>query len=307
MKISSSVEVKSIKFVLALVIIVLAQFANAADGRIYLSAEKHNVLILIGYTDKVEFANPNLLSHQYNFLLGDSMNLNVESLLSQAVNSAGISKGLYKVYQSPSSKKDFYIINSNELCPSDRMGDDDYIKRPHFSSLCDVQKNKINFIKHVLKTDLKHFDEFIYIGHARQGMGLGIGPFDRESTYNVSLAGMNLNHEGFEQNQITESAADWVGSRLKKIIFLSCDSNMYYRSVVESLGFSFIGTDDKIKASLKEEQDETFRLFKNYLLQNHQPVYNEVISSKSEVITQSFPPESTNSQDSSDLPDEHEE
>lgn len=69
---------------------------------------------------------------------------------------------------------------------------------------------------------LTSYERFIYIGHAREGLGLGVGPFIDTYTYKFRF-----------YNSVE------VGS-LKEIIFASCDSNHYYGHLSKYVNFKGI-------------------------------------------------------------------
>lgn len=51
------------------------------------------------------------------------------------------------------------------------------------STVCAQQIQVSQDLKSHLQTSLTSYDEFIYIGHSRLGLGLGLGPFKQESTF----------------------------------------------------------------------------------------------------------------------------
>lgn len=94
------------------------------------------------------------------------------------------------------------------MCPNENVD--------HFQSkrtiVCKEQLERSENVKKYLELHLNKFDSLYYIGHARTGQGLGVGPFIPD--YIFPLKFYNTVELG----------------KIKNITLASCDSNEYYNS-----------------------------------------------------------------------------
>lgn len=196
-----SMVIKSI--VIAVASLVLASQAFAIE----LNLPERKVLVLIGYADgpKGEFFG--------------SVAAKTEFEIERFLVSLGYRSSLPNWFEKKDHSTKYFILNSNQSCPGETGITD---QRLWF--VCDNQLSRSLAVKDFLFQSVKEFDDFIYIGHARMGIGLGIGPFREEFT--VDLKFYNEQEQG----------------RLKRIFLSSCDSEHYYRKKfpksVEVVGLS---------------------------------------------------------------------
>ena len=176
------------------------------------------VLLLVGYSD----LNPakgfeDLYSHIFQYDNGALVEAEVRSLLAlkdfeeDPVDPHALEKDGLR----------FVIWNANVNCP----GEDTYQVRR--TRVCDQQVQRSREIRRNLDEKLtRQFKEFIYLGHARHGNGLGIGPYFEEFTY--KLAFYNAREAG----------------ELERVVMATCDGNKYYRyNVAGRTKIDFEGTD----------------------------------------------------------------
>jgi hypothetical protein len=177
------------------------------------------VLVVIGYSDENHLNRPgDLIGHKFFYDRAQytesriTEQLFLENFTQDPKNPAR--------FFNPHQKKAFTVLNVNELCPGENP------KLQMRSLICARQIQKSEEFKTYLEHNLTRFDEFIYIGHSRLGLGLGLGPFFGNA-YTFDLAFYNSVEAG----------------RLRKIVIASCDSENYYeRKVTANTQISFVGT-----------------------------------------------------------------
>lgn len=181
------------------------------------SIEK-NILILIGYADE-NYENDQLLmfSHIYHQQLA----VETEAALDRFLIGFQFQKNDL-VYRFTNTQ--ITILNANTRCPDETIEMTSITRR----FLCASQIRRSQEIKSYLEAHLNQFDHFFYIGHARKGHGLGVGPFVDNYTFPLKF-----------YNSIE------LG-KLKSIILASCDSAEYYdSSIYKKNGVEFKGVSGK--------------------------------------------------------------
>ena len=117
-------------------------------------------------------------------------------------------------------KRAVTVLDANVLCPGENN------VQTVRGLVCAEQIQRSERLKDYLETNLKNFDEFIYIGHSRLGLGLGLGPF-----YGDRFTFQPVFYNPLE------------AGRLKKVLIASCDSEKYYaRNITQKTAIQFKGT-----------------------------------------------------------------
>lgn len=166
------------------------------------SEKPKNILIVIGYADELQENNTKLLfSHIHHTQIAYETEASIERFL---INFKFEKQGSDFVFKNTVVK----VLNSNILCPNENVD--------HFQTkrtvVCKEQLERSENVKKYLELHLNKFDSLYYIGHARMGHGLGVGPFIPD--YIFPLKFYNIVELG----------------KIKNITLASCDSNEYYNS-----------------------------------------------------------------------------
>lgn len=183
------------------------------------SLNHQETLIVIGYSDDNHIENwSQFFSHRFFFNRAQyTEDRIVEALLLQDFSEDLLHPGRF---ENPKQTETFTILNANVLCPGENP------LRSNRSKVCAQQLQRTENLKTYLEQNISSFDQLIYIGHSRLGMGLGLGPFQGEDkTFNPVFY------------NVVESG------RLKKVVMASCDSDAYYKKrITTNTGIEFIGT-----------------------------------------------------------------
>jgi hypothetical protein len=183
---------------------------------------EHQVLIVIGYMDEVNIDEniKHLTQHKYLPQLGSEVENQIRNFLkiftTETQTSVFKNKDKFK-------STNLTLINTNVVCSGEEQQTVALRSR-----LCPQQIQQIHNTMTYLKTHLNQFDQLIYIGHSRKGLGLAIGPFQAESTFDMNRQFFNIVETG----------------RLKKITMASCESNKLFKPLHRF--FDVIGTNDKM-------------------------------------------------------------
>lgn len=168
--------------------------------------------VVIGYADdsSIQQASDLFRRKRYFFIAERS-----ENAIRQLLRENGFlesHKGIFK----KSNQFSVTLINANIQCENE-------------SSFCQEQQNHSEHIVEHFKKNIGNYDGFFYIGHSRQGMGLGLGPFIPEFTLPIEI-----------YNEIEQG-------KLKTVVMASCESNQLYKAKFSYLnGIKFVGTDEKL-------------------------------------------------------------
>lgn len=189
----------------------MAQIEFINTGQI----DKKNILIVIGYLDKIDISK-HAFSHEYMY----SYSKSIEQRFIERFYLYGFKKysNSFQIFEKNNTR--ITLLNVNYLCPNENP---DISER---TIICLNQHKLSVYIKDYIEQNIMKFNQFIYVGHSRKGLGLGLGPFQTEYTLDL-----NINHK--------------VDSDiLSKVYLSSCESNKYYRKKINpNLGISFKGTD----------------------------------------------------------------
>lgn len=201
-----------------------------------------NILITIGYTDEHEHKSlRDLIFYEYRFSLSQAADFKVRQWLQlfDFVSDANHPN----VFLNLSLKTQVTILNPNILCPGENP------VSAERAIICREQRLKSESAMEYLNTHINQFTELIYIGHSRLGLGLGLGPFDPDNTFDFRF-----------YNKIESG-------RLKKVVMASCDSKHYYqKKVSNNTNIEFIGTvgdKDLMSDLLPMVKDEIFSFSEN--------------------------------------------
>ncbi|MNK07442.1 hypothetical protein D3C87_253560 [compost metagenome] len=201
----------------ALILILLTSHVSLAESDA--STKTKRVLVFVGYTDE-ENLNETLahpFSKKHSFSLAYRVELGIKrSLIDMGMNFQSDSLFLKK-----DNSLEVTIFNVNVLCPGESLREKNLR-----SNLCYHQIQRSEQAVKYLERNLNKFDEFIYIGHARKGAGLALGPFVPEYTYPLKF-----------YNSVDQG-------RLKKIVLASCSSQSFYSPLAQR--FDFVGTSDRL-------------------------------------------------------------
>lgn len=179
------------------------------------------VLLVIGYADDAHITSVSrLVSHPHFNGIGMVSEASVNQLLTQLK----FTKNEFGQMVNKDLGTEFTILNANVTCPNEVTG-----KTNIRISACYQQIRRSNEIRNYLNLNLKKFDSLIYVGHSRNGLGMGIGPFTPEFTYQIKIF-----------NEVEKG-------QLKRILFSSCESNKYYGKYFSNIGIEFIGTGNSIQ------------------------------------------------------------
>ncbi len=181
------------------------------------------ILILIGYSDHLEFSSPaDLVEHDFN----PSVSQVTESRFTRKLGSLGFQRLSDTRWIRKDRAAEVTLLNANVPCESD-TGRGAILRRSN--SACAKQREHSRAIAEFVQMNLSRFHEFIYIGHSRNGLGFGIGPAGT-SEFAVSVNFYNPIEQG----------------QLRKAVIASCDSNHYYSDhFYRGPNFEFIGTDGR--------------------------------------------------------------
>lgn len=177
-----------------------------------------NILIIIGYADSSDTSNLSRFFYRPHYKgISYSSEFQIRRVLTElgTVNEEN-------PYEFINKNKGLRIrlINTNVLCPGEKKLVDN--KR---LVLCFEQIDYLKQVIQYLNQNLRYYDEIIYLGHAREGHGLGIGPFTDEYTYPLKF------YNSLE-----------IG-KLKRFVFAACDTNVKYKYLIQSL--ELVGTNGK--------------------------------------------------------------
>jgi hypothetical protein len=180
----------------------------------------NEILVVIGYSDNHHFETwKDLISSTFSFDAGNNIYLQIiEQLLLE---------NYHKDPQNPDrflndrTNTGVTILSANVLCPGENPSSS---RRSH---ICTEQLDRSEALKDYLEKNINRFHHFIYLGHSRLGMGLGLGPFYGEHfTYNIAFYN------------------DFEAGNLQTVTLLSCFSDQYYRDKISrKTRIHFEGTD----------------------------------------------------------------
>ncbi len=191
--------------------------AEATDG---VAAKK--VLVVVGYMDEDNFEAR--LNHPSQVKYLPSISEKVESNIRNFLNMVTVEKSK-NFFESKKGFKNVQItlLNPHYTCEGEN-GAQSFLR----GTVCFGQTEKIKNTMSYLNQNINLFDQVIYIGHSRKGLGLAIGPFQTESTF-------DLNHNFYNSVE---------AGQLKKIVMASCESNTLYRPLTRL--FELVGTNEKL-------------------------------------------------------------
>lgn len=171
----------------------------------------NRILVVIGYSDgndPQDKLGSIIGEHRFYF----NTALSSETTIKEELLLNGFTKSTQHQNTYANSKTDSLvtIFNVNYLCEGEN------IHATVRSGLCPGQVRRSVLAREFLDKNLSQFDRFIYIGHARQSLGLALGPFVPEYTFQFSF---------------TNSVE---AGRLKKIFIGACYGLAYYKQFVSS-------------------------------------------------------------------------
>lgn len=170
-------------------------FANASQDEI-----PKSVLVLIGYAD--EHLGPlDLISYRHPAIARQTENEVRRKLVEWGARPNGPEHFL-----TVSGLTSIHVLNSFTLCPGENWKSLDSV-----ASACPAQLAKSKQIMDYLESSVGLYETIIYIGHAREGLGLGIGPFIDAYTWKPAF---------FNEIEL---------GRIRKVIISACNSEKYYR------------------------------------------------------------------------------
>ncbi len=181
-------------------------------------AKKKEILIVIGYADDNSGWGPeNLFRHTFMYDLAASTQTKIEEdLFLKGFKESSTTNSRFENIQTNVSVT---VLNANSQCLGENR-----VSVARFQ-VCEEQKMRSFAVKMYLTENLNRYDDFRYIGHSRLGMGLGVGPFTDEFTFDLKI--LNLVEAGF----------------LKKIVLGSCNSQkLYQKKIPATSGILFKGT-----------------------------------------------------------------
>lgn len=188
--------------------------ALAIEGVASKASVNKNILILIGYADDHYVdSKPLLFAHIHHTQIAVETQAVLTRILTgfQFQNDGSVFK---------SDRTRITLLNANVICPGETISQTQHRR----VSICSEQRIRSEHIMKYLEAHLNQFDEFYYIGHARKGYGLGVGPFTDEYTFPFRF--YNSVELGY----------------LKKIVLASCDSTRYYSThLYHNSGVEFMG------------------------------------------------------------------
>ncbi len=197
----------------------LAGAPESVGSEINLGMTDHlNVLILIGYMDQVGLSYikplPDLFYHNYNIALSEEIRLSLKDLFRDNELQALSRSSEMSVYNSRSIS--FQVLDVNVACTAELESLQKGLEFSKRLFLCKDQSSRLKKVQDYLKENLNRYDAFLYIGHSRNGRGLGIGPYLENYIFDPSIYNKNdLGH-------------------LKRIVFASCDGQKHYASKISS-------------------------------------------------------------------------
>lgn len=216
------------------------------------AAFARSTLVLIGYLDyDVSLGG----KHKVDISIADKLEKLIDDTLIDLGFESRISEDVREYRR---GEDHFQILNVNVLCPDTDLYlfSEDAFQR-NATSLCGEQIQTSRRALSVLATELKSYDRFIYVGHARKGLGIGVGPVMRNLTFPV-----------LEAHDHALSARSWLGGSLKSIAFVSCESNRYYGEWLRDLGFEFLGSEDDVYLRSRSPQPSAQNVLLQLLLES---------------------------------------
>jgi hypothetical protein len=185
------------------------------------SGGPRRILILIGYTDGHDRES---LADFFRFTHSENLSLNLETLIRNGLETLGFEERRSDLFIQSQSGIEATLVNSNASCPGEKLKAEVIVYTP-----CPEQLQRSAEISAFLDRNLRTFDELYYIGHARRGLGLAIGPFQSDSTYRL-----------FFHNEVERG-------RLGKVVMAACESNRLYRGLIgQSDKIEFHGVDQAL-------------------------------------------------------------
>ena len=183
-----------------------AQHAAAAPSPI-LPKSVTKVLVVIGYTESSSLIPP---------IHFNSLSKHLDETIKSALSTMGYTLEDH-VWKMPG--KEITVLNVNSVCPGESP-DDEEVNR---WTVCAQQESQIQKTRDYISKHVNvDYDQLIYIGHARQGRGLGLGP--NNDTYTVPIENLFV-----------------AGQKLKKIVMATCNAESNYGLFIRSKGKTFIG------------------------------------------------------------------
>lgn len=185
-----------------------------------------NYLIVIGYTDErgwENFHSPlDLFVYDYHFATARVLDLRIrENLFISGFEESNVDPDLFF---DKSSKTSVRVLNTNVYCPAEVEAEARGSAITKRFRLCLEQIQRLNAVRAHMKTALTSYHEFFYIGHARRGRGLALGPYLPEFVFNPVF--YNKKESG----------------SLQKVVIAACDSEKYFRKkIVQHTGIEFKG------------------------------------------------------------------
>lgn len=213
--------------------------------------QKKSILVVIGYADELhdQQGYPLIFSHRHHSFIAKE----TEAVLQRLLLSSGFTQS-----GSEFNSDDFRVVllNANTQCPGENPATEMNTRR----FLCTQQRVLSEKVVAYLDQHLTQFNYFFYIGHARRGMGLGVGPFIEEYTFPLQF-----------YNRLDLGA-------LEKIVLASCDSESYYNlKIYKKHGIQFRGIAGK-KLWMQDQLPILFEEINNLLFESR---YRQVIESES--------------------------
>lgn len=179
----------------------------------------NETLIVIGYADENHVQGlKGVFMHEYFFTLAQRVESSIqEELVMKGYNPDPHQSSRWIHYR---SRDVVTVLNSNFQCPNENP------QKALRGRVCPEQIQQSEKLKIYLEQNIRRFNRFIYIGHSRLGLGLGIGPFYSDQfTFTPRFF-----------NQIE-------AGRLQQVLIASCDSERYYaKNFAHRSGIQFTGT-----------------------------------------------------------------
>lgn len=214
---------------IALTLWLNSPLAGAADFK------KPEVLILIGYTDDSALTFPAIHYNSLSQFLVTSLRSALK--MQDYKLSPVLGPGQSELWEGPRAR--IRLLNVNVVCP----GEQENMREASRWQLCSAQEQQITTVREVLEKSLTvNYDEFIYIGHARQGDGLGLGPNNPAFTESIGAifnSGLNM--------------------RLHRVVMATCNATSNYGRLARDYHVEFVGMneyrvewDDDLSFALQE-------------------------------------------------------
>ncbi len=189
----------------------------------FAQSEMKEILIVVGYADDNHVDGiKGLLSHRYYFSMAKQVETEIVEFLKLNDFVLDPQKDLQNASRwiQAHQRRAVTLINANVSCPQEDL------RQTVRSVVCAEQLQNSERLKDDLEKNMGQFDEFIYLGHSRLGLGLGLGPFFGDR---FTLKPLFLNSV--------------EAGRLKKVVIASCDSDNYYKeAITRRTSIEFVGT-----------------------------------------------------------------